>query len=57
MIAIGRVMFGAGAGMHQWNIRNRNLFNILYARLWDVQITTASDLGSGSRYTRSCTDL
>ncbi|KAH4047460.1 hypothetical protein HBH70_147360 [Parastagonospora nodorum] len=30
MIAIGRVMFGAGAGMHQWNIRNDDLYNILY---------------------------
>ncbi|EAT85923.1 hypothetical protein SNOG_07272 [Parastagonospora nodorum SN15] len=45
MIAIGRVMFGAGAGMHQWNIRNDDLYNILYASL------------RGFTYTRSCTDL
>ena len=57
MIGISRVMFGAGAGMHQWNIRNENLFHILYARLWDDYITTAANSGSGFTFTRSCTDL
>lgn len=32
MVALGTKLFEAGAGVHQWNLKRRDLNNILYVR-------------------------
>jgi hypothetical protein len=30
MVAVGRVMMSTGAGAHQWNLRYKDFFDMLY---------------------------